>query len=95
MTTNYQQVTAEDVEDLLSRHPRSEATMVRWLDTGEIETVAAALFNDISSSNYTREYETISTAADLRSQGDWDAENPTQDDYEAFAMQLNEAMRYG
>lgn len=87
---NAQPITAADVEDLLSRHPRSDATMIRWSDTGEIENVAAVLFSDISYSERDREYETLATAADLRSQGNWDADNPTQADYEAFAEQLNQ-----
>jgi hypothetical protein len=85
-------VTADDVRELLTS-TSMEPTMVRWLDTGEVETVAGVLFSDISYSNRGREYQIIATAADLREQGDWDTDNPTAEDFEAFAQQLNESNR--
>jgi hypothetical protein len=83
-------VTADDVRDLLTSGSM-DPTLVRWQDTGEVETVAGVLFSDISYSNYDRDYEILATANDLRQQGDWDIEHPTDEDFEAFAAQLNEA----
>lgn len=85
-----QPVTADDIRALLDYSPRADATLVRWLDTGEVESVPAVLFSDISYSNRDREYDILVEAADLRSQGDWDTENPTDEDYEVFAQMLNE-----
>ena len=82
------QITAEDVRELLTS-TSMDPTMVRWLDTDEVEVVAGVLFSDISYSNRDREYEIIATANDLRQQGDWDVENPTAEDCEAFAEMLN------
>ncbi len=90
MATNDTRITADDIRALLDYSPRADATLIRYQDTGEIDIVPAVLFSDISYSERDREYETIATAADLRSQGDWDIENPTQADYDAFAEQLNE-----
>lgn len=88
-------VTADDVRELLTS-TIMEPTLVEWLDENEavtdvIEVVSGVLFGDISYSNYDREYRVITTATDLRQQGDWDIENPTEDDYEAFAQMLNES----
>jgi hypothetical protein len=88
------QITADDIRELLTSRSM-DPTLVEWLDedemvTDSVEVVSGALFSDISWSNRERAYQVITTAADLRSQGDWDIEHPTEDDFEAFAQMLNE-----
>lgn len=83
-------ITADDVRDLLTS-TIMEPTLVRWSDTLEIEVIAGVLLSDISYSNYNRFHEVLATADDLCSQGDWDTDNPTAEDFEAFAQQLNES----
>jgi predicted HAD superfamily phosphohydrolase YqeG len=87
-------VTADDIRELLTS-TSMDPTLVEWLDEDEavtdmIEVVSGVLFSDISYSNYDRAYRILATAADLRQQGDWDAEHPTAEDFEAFAQQINE-----
>lgn len=86
---NPQPVTADDIEDLLTRGCM-EPTLVRWLDTDEIEVVAGPLFSDISYSNRYRKHQILVTADDLQSMGSWDTEHPTQADFEAFAEYVND-----
>jgi hypothetical protein len=87
--SDMQSVTAEDVRELLESGSM-DPTLVRWLDTGEVEVVAGVLFGDISYSNYDREHELIVTQQDLRSTGDFDSSNPTDEDCQALAEMLNE-----
>lgn len=82
-------VNTEDVRDLLTS-TSMDPIMVRWADTLEVEVVSGALFYDVSYVHYNREHAILATAADLRSQGDWDIDNPTDADLAAFAEQLHE-----
>lgn len=87
-------ITAEDIRELLTS-TSMDPTLVEWLDEDEavvdmIEVVSGVLFSDISYSRYYQPYRIITTANDLRQQGDWDIENPTDEDFEAFAQMLNE-----
>jgi hypothetical protein len=88
------QVTADDIRELLTS-TSMDPTLVEWLDLDEavhdvIEVVAGPLLSDISYMLVDREYLVITTANDLRQMGDWDIENPTAEDCEAFAQMLNE-----
>jgi protein-tyrosine-phosphatase len=72
-----------------------DPTLVEWLNEDDaivdmIEVVSGAHFSDISYSRYYQSHRIITTAADLRQMGDWDIENPTDEDFEAFAQMLNE-----
>lgn len=88
------QVTAADIRELLTSRI-TDPTLVMWLGEDEavtdpIEVVSGALFNDISWSHRNDACRIITTANDLRQQGDWDIENPTDEDCAAFAQMLNE-----
>ena len=88
------QVTADDIRELLTSRSM-DPTLVEWLNEDQavrdvIEVVSGALFTDISWSHRNDDYRIITTANDLRQQGDWDIENPTDEDFEAFAQMLNE-----
>lgn len=83
------QVTADDIRELLTSGSM-DPILVRWLDTDEIEVISGVLTTDISYSNYRRAHQVLASANDLRQMGDWDINNPTDEDFEAFAQQLNE-----
>jgi hypothetical protein len=90
------QVTADDIRELLTS-TIMDPTLIEWLNEDEavtdvIEVVSGVLFSDISWSYSRRNdaYRILTTAADLRQTGDWDIENPTDEDFEAFAQMLNE-----
>lgn len=90
MTTK---ITASDVRRL-SESGGVDATMIRWSDTGEVEIVPYALFNDISFDDRDREHSVILTRAALHSsQGDTDWDNATTEDYEAWAEMLMEDLK--
>ncbi len=87
-------VTADDIRELLTSRAM-DPTLVEWLDGNSavydnVEVVSGVLFSDISYSNRDRAYRILATAEGLRQDGDWDIENPTEDDLQAFAQQINE-----
>lgn len=92
-------VTADDIRELLTARIM-DPTLVEWLDIDEahdaiaaqdsVVVVAGPLLSDISYVHRGLRYRIIATANDLRQQGDWDVENPTEADFEAFAEQLSE-----
>lgn len=87
-------VTADDIRELLTSRIL-DPTLIEWTNTRHavhdtVEVVSGALFTDISWSHRDDDYRILATANDLRQQGDWDIENPTDEDCEAFAQQINE-----
>jgi hypothetical protein len=68
------------------------ATMIRWSDTGEVETIPYVLFNDITFDDRDREHSIIISRADLQSQGDTNWDDATDEDYAAWAEALTETL---
>jgi hypothetical protein len=81
-------ITASDIRRL--NECGVDAALVRWSDTGEVETVPCALFNDISFDDRYRDHEVVITRADLRALGNTDWDDATDEDYEVWAGALTE-----
>ncbi len=84
-------ITADDVRRL-NESGGVDATMIRWSDTGEVETLPYVLFGDISFVDRDREHEVVISRAELRCQGDTDWDDATLGDYEAWAEALTETL---
>jgi hypothetical protein len=94
------QVTAADIRALLTS-TGMDPMLVAWLDEDEavtdmIEVVSGSLGYTTRDGTFLegdRAGEVLATANDLRQVGDWDIDNPTDEDCEAFAAQINEDRR--
>lgn len=87
-------ITPDDVRELLTARIM-DPTLVEWLCEDDmvidsVEVVAGPLLSDTSYFRHGLDYRIITTANDLRQQGDWDIENPVEEDFAAFAQQLSE-----
>jgi len=91
------QVTADDIRELLTSRIM-DPILVEWKSeeyavTDIIEVVSSALgYRDREGNFFHGDHEAtvLASAADLRQMGDWDTENPTEDDFAAFAQMVNE-----
>jgi len=83
-------ITAALMRDLLASGAMNP-TLVRWDDTDELAIVPGVLFSDISYADRARPHTAIVTQAEIQqgALGDYDPDNPTDDDYAAMADMLN------
>lgn len=91
------QVTASDIRELLTARIM-DPILIEW-DSEEfayddiIEVVSSTLgYTDREGRFFHGDFtaRVLATANDLRQMGDWDTDNPTAEDFEAFAQMVNE-----